>query len=232
MGHMSLRRAVTVASCCLAAAGCDRSQPDAGTGGSSDVKSAAVPSVSPSRARTLGLTRRLPPAYRKVCAEHSAYAPAGAQACPPLIPAGSLEVVVAAPFSKREAHRGGYSADFFSGSLSELHGERIETNGGHWHYDVSWTPAVRRLLVRHGVKRPVNASKASACRDVRLGSERAEACRVVPYEEGGGLNGGHIAYVWTHGRATYVVSLHGYRNEPRASAMTLVLMAQVLREGS
>jgi hypothetical protein len=65
---------------------------------------------------------------------------------------------------------------------------------------------------------------------VLLGSERVEACRVVPYEEGGGLNGGHIAYVWTNGRVTFVVSLHGYANEPRARAMTLALIAQVLRE--
>jgi hypothetical protein len=52
---------------------------------------------------------------------------------------------------------------------------------------------------------------------------------VVPYEQGGGLNGGHIACVWTSGRATYVVSLHGYGNEPRVQAMTQALMERVLR---
>lgn len=62
----------------------------------------------------------------------------------------------------------------------------------------------------------MNSTGASACRHVRLGSERVEACRVVPYEQGGGFHGGHIAYVWTHGQASYVVSLHGYANEPRA----------------
>ena len=61
-----------------------------------------------------------------------------------------------------------------------------------------------------------------------LGAERVEVCRVVAYEQGGGLSGGHIAYVWTHGRATYVVSLHGYPNEPRARAMIEALMSRVL----
>lgn len=175
-------------------------------------------------------SRKLPAAYRQACSEQFAYAPAGARVCPPLIPAGRVKVIDAAPFSKRKAYRGGYLADVSSTSLGDLDGEHVETNGGHWHYDVSWTPAVRRLLVHRGVERPANASKASECRHVLLGSERVEACRVVPYEEGGGLNGGHIAYVWTHGRVTFVVSLHGYANEPRARAMTLALIAQVLRE--
>lgn len=134
-------------------------------------------------------------AYRQACTEQIAYAPAGAGVCPPLIPAGRLKVIHADPFSERKAYRGGYLADVSSASLSELDGEHVETNGGHWHYDVSWRPAVRRLLVHRGVERPVNANKASACRELMLGSERVEACRVVPYEQGGGLNGGHIAYV-------------------------------------
>jgi hypothetical protein len=196
--------------------------------GTSGVTTPAVSSVSPSQARALGLTRKLPAAYRQACGEQLAYAPAGAQVCPPLIPAGRLKVIDATPFSKRKAYRGGYLADVSSASLSELDGKHVETNGGHWHYDVSWTPAVRRLLVRRGIERPANANMASKCRHVRLGGERVEVCHVVPYEKGGGLNGGHVAYVWTQGRVTYVVSLHGYANEPRARVMTLALMAQVL----
>jgi hypothetical protein len=171
------------------------------------------------------LTRKLPAAYRRVCAEQLAYAPAGAAVCPPLIPAGRLKVIDAAPFSKRKAYRGGFLADISTPSLSELGGHHVETNGGHWHYDVSWTPAVRRLLVDRGIERPAAASKPSRCRQVLLGGRRVEACHVVPYEQGGGLNGGHVAYVWTHGRVTYVVSLHGYANEPRARAITLALIA-------
>ena len=147
--------------------------------------------------------------------------------CPPLIPRGSLKVMYAGPFSKHREERGGYFADFASQSLSALGDEHVETNGGHWHYDVAWSPAVRRLAVDVFVERPANSTQASACRHLRLDGERVEACRVVPYERGGGLHGGHIAYVWAHGRASYVVSLHGYANEPRARDMTRALIAEV-----
>jgi hypothetical protein len=213
-----VRRGAAATACCLAVAGCGASDEPA--------TRTVVPSASLSQPRALGLTRELPDAYRRVCAEQAAYAPSGARVCPPLIPQGGVKVMYAGAFSKRREQRGGYLADLASSSLSDLGDERIETK--HWHYDVSWSPAVRRVAVRDFVERPVNASEASACRNLRLGSERVEACRVVPYEEGGGLHGGHIAYVWTHGRASYVVSLHGYANEPRARAMTRALIAEVL----
>lgn len=167
-----------------------------------------------------GLTETLPDAYRRVCEEQAAYAPAGARVCPPLIPAGRLKLMHAAPFSKQKRYRGGFLADFSSASLSALGGRRIETNGGHWHYGVSWTPAVRRLQVRVGIER------VASCRAVRLGAERVNACRVVPHDRGGGLHGGHVTYVWSHGRVTHVISLHGYANEPRARAMTEALIAR------
>ena len=185
--------------------------------------------VSSSRASALGLTRKLPAVYRRVCDEQAAAAPAGARACPPLIPKGRLEVIHADPFSPRPRLGGGYLADLSSRSLSELGRKHVETNGGHWHYDVSWTAEARRLLVHRGIERPANASKPSTCRVLRLAGESVDACRVVPYEQGGGLNGGHIAYVWRHGPVTYVVSLHGYANEPRARVMTEALMASVTR---
>jgi hypothetical protein len=187
-----------------------------------------VPPVSAAEAAGLGLTRRLPAEYRAVCAEQAAYAPAGARTCPPLIPGGRLKVIVAAPFSRQKRYDGGYNADLASRSLSDLRGQQIETNGGHWHYDVSWTPAVRRLLVRRGVQRPANADERSACRGSRLGAERVEACEVVPYEKGGGLSGGHIAYIWRHAQADYVLSIHGYANEARARAMMAALITAVL----
>jgi hypothetical protein len=226
-----VRCGVTVALCALAVAGCSEGRP-ASTPGVSDGKTVAdVPVVSSGRAAALGLTRKLPAAYQRVCDEQATVAPADARACPPLIPMGRVEVLHADPVSPRPRLGGGYLADLSSASLSALVGKRIETNGGHWHYDVSWTAEARRLLVRRGVERPMNARRGSKCRVLRLGSEGVEACRVVPYAQGGGLNGGHIAYVWSHGPVTYVVSLHGYANEPRARAMTQALMALVLREG-
>lgn len=226
-----VRCVVTVALCALAVAGCDDGSPASTPGVSDGKKVANVPGVSSGLAAALGLTRKLPAVYRRVCDEQAAVAPAGARACPPLIPTGKVEVLHADPFSSRPRVGGGYLADLSSASLSALASERIETNGGHWHYDVSWTVEAGRLLVGRGVKRPTNASTGSKCRVLRLGSERVEACRVVPYEQGGGLNGGHIAYVWSNGPVTYVVSLHGYANEPRARAMTQALMALVLRAG-
>jgi hypothetical protein len=128
----------------------------------------AAPTTLPGEARDLGLTRRLPAPYRRVCAEQADYAPAGARLCPPLVPEGPVKVMSTGPFSKSPRDRGGYLADFSSSSLSRLGAEHIETNLGHWHYDVSWTPATRRLLVRRFVERPHNSSKASACRHLRL----------------------------------------------------------------
>jgi hypothetical protein len=189
---------------------------------------ANTPRVSPADARALALTRRVPHEYRAVCAEQAAYAPRAARACPPLIPTGRLEVLVAQPFSRQPRFRGGYSADLASRSLDDLRGAPIDTNGGHWHYGVAWTQAVTRLLVRRAVQRPANAGRPSACRAARLGDEDVEVCEVVPYEQGGGLHGGHVAYVWRHPPATYVVSLHGYANEPRARAMMAALVASAL----
>lgn len=84
----------------------------------------------------MGLTRRLPAVYRAICDEQAKYAPVGARGCPPLVPAGEMRVDFAGPFSRLERLRGGYSADMGSAVLDELKGERLETNGGHWHYDV------------------------------------------------------------------------------------------------
>ena len=48
---------------------------------------------------------------------------------------------------------------------------------------------------------------------------------MVAYKRGGGVNGGHVAYVWDDARVTYVISVHGYANEPRARAMRAALTA-------
>lgn len=180
-------------------------------------------------AARLGLTRRHAAAYRHVCAEWASYAPPRARVCPPLVPRGGAKVLDAQPFSRQPRFRGGYLADLSTPSLSTLRGRRVLTNGGHWHVDVSWTPAVRELLVRRGIERPGNAgARRSRCRGLGLGGERVEACDVVPYARGGGLSGSHVAYVWRHGPITRVVSIHGYANRPRARAMMLAWIGAVL----
>jgi hypothetical protein len=84
---------------------------------------------------------------------------------------------------------------------------------------------MRRAVVQRGIRRPVNARESSSCRRTHVAARQMLACRVVPYERGGGVNGGHIAYVWDDAGVTYVISVHGYANEPRARAMMAALTA-------
>lgn len=182
------------------------------------------------RARTaspLGLTRNHPPAYRRVCEEQARYAPRDATTCPPVIPRGKLEVIDAGPLFVPD--RGGYSADFASRSLDRIRGRRVNANGGHWRYDVAWTKQAKHFVVELRVLRPQRADRPSRCKWREIDNRRMRACRVVPHEKGGGLNGGHFAYVWRHTGVVYIVSVHGYRNAPRARAMIAALADAVGR---
>lgn len=185
--------------------------------------------VSAGQARGLGLTRTLPRAYAGVCRAQAAYAPPDARACPPLIPEAALEVATSGPFSRQTRFSGGFTANLESRALNRLGSIDIDTNGGHWGYAVTWTRAVRRLVVGVGIERPSAAAEPSSCRRVVLARQPVRACRVVAYERGGGLHGGHVVYIWDRGRVTFVVSVHGYANEPRARAMLRALIAQRLR---
>jgi hypothetical protein len=194
-------------------------------GGCAASDKATQPVHHSEREAALGLTRELPRAYRQVCRKQAAEAPAGARACPPLIPAGPLKVLYRGRTLGRDSPAGGFSADLASRSLGRLHHKRVETNGGHWRYDVVWAPRVRRLAIEKGIVRPVDASRPSRCRHTRIAGQRARSCKVVPYHEGGGLNGGHIAYVWERGGVTFAISVHGYANEARARAMVAAVIA-------
>jgi hypothetical protein len=161
-----------------------------------------------------------------VCEQEAREAAPPARICPPLVPIGSLRVLYSGRSLGRHSAGGGFSADLSSRSLNRLGRRHVDTNGGHWRYDAAWTPAVRRAVVRL-VERPPNAREPSSCRDVRVAGQPMEACRVVPYERGGGLNGGHIAYLWNHAGVTYVISVHGYANEARARAMMTAQAVQL-----
>jgi hypothetical protein len=160
-----------------------------------------------------------------VCKRQASEAPAGARTCPPLIPIGALNVAYRGRSLGRESSGGGFSADLASRSLGDL----VETNGGHWRYDVVWTPRVRRLVVENGIQRPTNASKASSCRETRIAAQLVLACRVIAHDQGGGLNGGHVAYVWDHANLAFVISIHGYANDARARAMMAALITAIGR---
>ena len=189
----------------------------AACGGSDARPARAAPAASPAGrpGPALGLTTRLPAAYRRVCARQAAAAPPRARSCPPTIPAGRLEVLDARALTRPA---GEFDVDAASSS--------IRAGGGHWHYDVAWTPAARRVWVHGRIEHPQNGPR-SRCTRLELAAERVEACRVAPYDRGGGINGGHIAYVWDHAGASYAISLHGYSNEPRVQAMMAALIERV-----
>lgn len=174
---------------------------------------AASPAGRPGPA--LGLTTRLPAAYRRVCARQAAAAPRRARSCPPTIPAGRLQVIDAGVLTRPA---GEFNVDVTSRS--------IPAGGGHWHYDVAWTRAARRVWIHRRIEHPQNGP-GSRCTRLELAAERVEACRVAPYDQGGGLNGGHIAYVWDHAGVSYAISLHRYANEPRVQAMMAALIERV-----
>jgi hypothetical protein len=183
--------------------------------------------TSTADARALGLTRRHPRRYRRVCARQVEQAPAGSRTCPPLIPKGRLAVLYSGRLGGRDAEPGGFSADLASPSIGRVGNKRVETNGGHWRYDVAWTDGAREIAVTLGIVRPPNARRRSSCRRRRVNGQAMRVCRVVPHEDGGGINGGHIAYVWRDGGTTYVVSLHDYRNRNRARLMVGALVDAV-----
>jgi hypothetical protein len=61
---------------------------------------------------------------------------------------------------------------------------------------VAWAASVKRAVARAGVERPPHAREPSSCRQERVAAYAIEACRVMPHRRGGGLDRGHIAYVW------------------------------------
>jgi hypothetical protein len=178
----------------------------------------------------LTLTGNLPPEYERACQRLAEYAPREIAACPPVIPRGPLKVEVAAPFSGTRRDREWFVMSFASCSLTTYMGRSIETNGCHWAYELAWSPRTRRIVVQRVVHGSSNrANPRSACRWRSLAKQRVRACRVPPFERGGGFHGGHIAYLWERAPAAIVLSAHGYLNEARVKAMMTALIEKALR---
>ena len=178
----------------------------------------------------LSLTRNLPPGYERACERLAEYTPREIAACPPVIPRGPLKVEIAAPFSATRRDREWFVMSFASCSLNSYMGRSIETNGCHWAYELAWSRRTRRTVVEgviHGSGNPTNPR--SACRWRSLAKQRVRACRVPPFERGGGFHGGHIAYLWERAPAAIVLSAHGYLNEARVKAMMTALIEKALR---
>jgi hypothetical protein len=141
-----------------------------------------------------------------------------------LAPDGRLAVLYSGRIGGRDSGLGGFSADLASPSIGRVDGTPVQTNGGHWRYDVAWTKRARDFAVDRNVVRPPRAARPSACHRRRVAGQRMRMCRVAPHERGGGINGGHIAYVWRDGTIAYVISLHGYGNRARTRAMMRALV--------
>lgn len=174
----------------------------------------------------LGLTARLPSSYRRACERMAEHAPVRGATCPPVVPVGPLEVEVARSFSRARRYAAGYSMSFASCSLRSYRGLPIETNGCHWAYELGWSPRTRRIVVDRVLNGSGNpADPRSRCEWRRVAGQPVRACRVPPFDQGGGLHGGHVAYLWERPQATVVLSAHGYRNEARVKAMMTALIA-------
>jgi hypothetical protein len=178
----------------------------------------------------LNLTRNLLPHYEKACQQLAEYAPREVAACPPVVPAGPLKVELAAPFSRGRRDRDWFVMSFASCSLRSYRGRSIETNGCHWAYELAWSRRTRRIVVQRVIRGGGNpANPQLACRWRALAGQRVRACRVPPFEQGGGFHGGHIAYLWERAPAAIVLSAHGYPNETRVKAMMTAVIENTLR---
>lgn len=179
------------------------------------------------QAARLGLAAELPPSLQRACARLRRLAPPRADHCLPLVPEGKAKLEFAQGSSLTASRRDAFAMSVAGSSLNQLDGTRIQTNGGHWSYDVAWSPTARQRLTRFS-QRPPNAQRSSRCRELRLNRQAVTACLAPPYEKGGGFYGGHALYLWQHDDVTYVVSAHGYDNDPRVRAMTAALIERVV----
>jgi hypothetical protein len=173
----------------------------------------------------LGLTRVLPPSYKRACRRLAEYAPRDVAACPPVVPVGPVRVEIARPFSRAKRDRGMFTMSFASCSLNTYRGRAIETNGCHWAYELGATRRTRHIVVERVIRGSgPRANPRSACRWRHVAGQRVRACRVPPFELGGGFHGGHIAYLWERPTSAVVLSAHGYRNEARVMTMMKALI--------
>jgi hypothetical protein len=210
--------------CLVAVAGCNGAAHPRVTPATTTIVSTSTAALADTPAeRALQLTRSLPQPYRDACQQLLAYAPVGAAACPPLVPAGPLQVHAAGPIATSDGYQQSYVLDLASGSLDTIRGRGVDTNGGHWTISAARGPIARNVLAEQlhaalGVRR-------ARCRQLRLAGEPVEACQVPTTDDG--YYSGHIAYAWEHHRVIYHITIHGHANEPRVALMMAAFIKQV-----
>jgi hypothetical protein len=149
--------------------------------------------------------------------------------CPPIAPTGDFTVQFLAP-DVGAKDRSFYDVQVESASL-----HREGQNPGHWSFGAATTlPAVERML-------KVSPFNARLCR--RYNNQHAnspEQCEpevsdldvdgtavkqyLMPDYPIGGINGGHVAFVWQGADAAYILSVHDPANRDRALVMLDGLM--------
>jgi hypothetical protein len=221
--------------CVVAAAGCGAAPPAARTPATPATaatttivatSTTARPVLAGSPAeRALQLTRTLPEDYRAACQRLRIYAPLGADACPPVVPEGPLEVRAAGPIAASDGYARSYVLDLGSGSLDTIHGRQVDTNGGHWTVSAARGPAARKVLVDQ--LHAALGTRRARCRFLRLAGERVEACQVPSTDDG--YYSGHVAYAWEHRGVVYHVTIHGHDEEPRVALMMAALIRREAR---
>src|SRR4029453_8005380 len=127
------------------------------------------------------------------------------------------------PVHASDGYDGRYILALASGALAPIHGQAVDTNGGHWTISAARGPAARKVLAQQlhaalGVRRAV-------CRPRRWEGEPVEACQVPTSDDG--YYSGHIAYAWEHRGVVYHITIHGHANQPRVALMMAAFIKQV-----
>ena len=113
--------------------------------------------------------------------------------------------------------RQGYGAQLFSASL---HG----ANGGHWNFAAGTPGALRANLYPPPPATPPGAPPSPRVEPlsetpIRLAAQAAVTYLMPSYEQGGGIDSGHVVIAWQQDGTAYQISVHGINNAGRVRLM-------------
>jgi hypothetical protein len=202
------------------------------TVGCGNAESGGGPTTSAASLDSLQLTNEPPPSLTAACAK---VAPRTRLEviCPPIAPVGTftIQFIVPEPGSPDVS----YDVQGESGSLHREDGAR--QNPGHWSFgaDASLArlertlqiaPASKRICKRYNREHradpmPCQPEVSTFDRD---GTKITEY--VMPKYPIGGINGGHLVFVWQGSDAAYILSVHDSANRDRDLAMLDGLLAE------
>ena len=174
----------------------------ASCGGSSETRSHA-------ELDRLGLTRSLPAKLTDACRRIQRRVDIAVY-CPPVVPESHPpppQIEQAGPLGIGFSH-GRVTRWIFAAGSPRLVGRRINA------------------LPLQGPPTGMVASAVLTSRNVRIAGLMASVKRMARYPQGG-INGGHVLVTWKVGATDYLVSIHGFQNEPRAVAMAEGLINEI-----